>query len=134
MHILIAIVALAVIIGLAIRPVNRSKEKLQAVWPEITASRHSPRKDLVTPFKAWAETALGQEPQLQAWLTTLPDEGLQALVKKLAEFCVEMDMELEWLFTPEPSVTPEAKVVVGQVAIDYCKICLNAVQRQPVAA
>lgn len=135
MHILIAIVVVAVIAGLVIRPLGRPKEKLQAVWPEMTASFHPSRKDSVTPFKAWAATALGQEPQLQAWLTGLPDEGLRALVEKLAEFCTEMDMdmELEWLFTPEPCVTPAAKAAAGQVVTDYCKICLKAVQRQQAA-
>ncbi|SEA52662.1 hypothetical protein SAMN05660964_01777 [Thiothrix caldifontis] len=134
MHILIAVVALASLVGLVVWSMSQPKEKLQAVWTELSAPFSSKHKDLATPFHAWVETSalMAKEQALQAWLLGLPAEGLQALAEKVAEFCVEMDVELDWLFDAEADVDPNAKVAAEEMVIDYCKICLKAVQNQQV--
>jgi hypothetical protein len=136
MHILIAVVALASLVGLVIWSLSQPKEKLQAVWTELSAPFASRHKDLAIPFRAWVETSslMAKEQALQSWLLGLPAEGLQALAEKVSEFCVEMDVELDWLFDAEVDVDPNAKVAAEEMVIDYCKICLKAVQNQQIAS
>lgn len=136
MHILIAIAALASLVGLVVWLLRQPKEKLQAVWTELSAPFGYKNKDLEAPFRAWVETStlMAREQALQTWLLGLPVEGLQALAEKVAEFCVEMDVELEWLFDTEADVDPNAKAAAEEMVIDYCKICLKAVQNQQISA
>ncbi len=136
MHILIAVVALASIVGLAAWSLSQPKEKLQAVWTELSTPFTSRQKDLATPFRQWAENspALAQDAALKVWLLGLPNEGLQALAEKIAEFCIEMDVDLEWLFEDTSEVDPTAKAAAEEMVIDYCKICLKAVHNQQIHA
>lgn len=133
MHILIVVAVLASLVGLVVWSLNQPKDKLQAVWTEMAAPFTSKSKELATPFRAWAESSLGNESALQAWLVGLPNEGLQALAEKVAEFCVEMDVDIEWLFDAEAEVDPNAKAAAEEMVTDYCKICLKAVQQQQVS-
>ena len=132
MLILIIVVVLASLAGLTVWSLSEPREKLQAVWTELSAPFTSQPKDLATPFRAWAETSdlLAKEPVLQAWLVGLPAESLQALAEKVVEFCVEMDVNLDWLFNEEADIDPDAKVAAEEMVVDYCKICLKAVQNQ----
>lgn len=138
MHIFIAVVVLALLVGWVRSEPRRSepKKKLQAVWTEFSVPFMSKHKNLTPRFRAWVETSalMAKEPALQAWLLGLPAEGLQALVKKVAEFCVEMDVELDWLFDADVDVDPNAKAAAEEMVIDYCKICLKAVQNQQIAS
>lgn len=132
MHILIIAVVLASLAGLTVWSLKQPKEKLQAVWTELSAPFASKHKDLSTPFRAWSETSdlMAKEQALQVWLQGLSAEGLQALAEKVAEFCMEMDVNLNWLFDEEADVDPDAKAVAEEMIVDYCKICLKAVQNQ----
>jgi hypothetical protein len=132
MHILVILLILPVLI--AIWSLSQPKEKLQAVWSELASSFTPKNKDLATPLRDWAQTALGNEQPLQTWLVGLPDEGLQALGENIANFCVEMDVELDWLFDPEAEIDANAKAAAEEMVVDYCKICLKAVQKQTIAA
>lgn len=134
MHILVIFLVLLALIALVVWSVSQPKEKLQAVWSELASPFTSKTKDLATPLRDWAQTALGNEQPLQTWLVGLPDEGLQALGENIANFCMEMDVELDWLFDPEAEVDPNAKAAAEEMVVDYCKICLKAVQNQTVTA
>jgi len=134
MHILVVFLVLLVLIALVVWSVSQPKDKLQAVWSELASPFISKTKDLATPLRNWAQTALGDEKPLQTWLIGLPDEGLQALGDNIANFCMEMDVELDWLFDPEAEVDPNAKAAAEEMVVDYCKICLKAVQNQQISA
>ncbi|OQX16387.1 MAG: hypothetical protein BWK73_04110 [Thiothrix lacustris] len=137
MHIFIAVVVLALLVGWVRSEPRRSepKKKLQAVWTEFSVPFMPKHKNLTPRFRAWVETSalMAKEPALQAWLLGLHAEGLQALVKKVAEFCVEMDVKLDWLFDAKAAVEPNARIAAEDMVIDYCKIVFKAVHSQKVA-
>ncbi|QTR46596.1 hypothetical protein J9253_01150 [Thiothrix litoralis] len=134
MHILVVFLVLLALIALVVWSFSQPKETLQAVWSEISSPFNNRTKDLATPLRDWAQTDLGEEQPLQTWLVGLPDEGLQALGESIANFCMEMDVELDWLFDPDAEVDPNAKAAAEEMVVDYCKICLKAVQNQTVTA
>lgn len=110
---------------------NQPKDKLQAMLSEITTPFVAEKlPDMATPLKQWAQASLGQETLLQTWLLNLPDEGLQALGEKIAEFSHDMEVDLDWLLKPEVETNPIAKQAAEEMVIDYCKLCLKAVQQQ----
>jgi hypothetical protein len=105
------------------------KEKLQAAWEEIATPFTGKKKDWATPLKGWAQASLNEEPQLQKWLVSLSAEGLQGLGEKLAEFCAEMNVNLDWLLDPKTKITPEAQKAAEETVVDYCKMCQKAVRQ-----
>lgn len=133
MHVLIIFFVLFLLVSIVVWTMNQSKEKLQQAWSGIAAPFTSQTKDWATPMKAWAETSLANERQLQAWLLALPSDGLQALGEKIAEFCMEMNIDLDWLVNPATEIDPAAKQAAEEMLVDYCKICLKAVQNQKPA-
>ncbi|MCX7097102.1 MAG: hypothetical protein NTV43_04240 [Methylococcales bacterium] len=129
MHILI-FVGLILLTGAAVWASLQPREKLQATWEEISTPFTGKKKDWATPLKAWAKASLNEEVQLQKWLASLSVEGLQGLGEKLAEFCTEMNVNLDWLHDPKAKITPEAKKAAEETIIDYCKMCQKAVKQQ----
>ena len=132
MHILIVASLLASVVGLAIWSLSQPKEKLQELWSEIRTPFMNHHTDWAPSFRQWAES-LEREPDLKTWLVSLPDEALQALAEKLQEFCLEMGVELEWLLQASADTDPNAKAATEDMVIDYCKICLKALQHQAQA-
>ncbi|SJM96097.1 hypothetical protein [Crenothrix polyspora] len=133
MHMLVIFLVLLSLIFMVMWTLSQSKEKLQQAWSGLAAPFASKNQDWATPIKAWAETSLTKDKALQAWLLALPSEGLQALGEKIAEFCVEMNVELNWLINPATEIDPAVKQAAEETVIDYCKICLKAVQNQQPA-
>ncbi len=135
MHILVIFLVLLLLTSMVVWAIAQPKEKLQKAWSDIAAPFTSKTRDWGTPLKVWAEASLGNERQLQTWLLALPSEGLQALGEKIAEFCNEMNVDLTWLTDTETDtgVNPVAKQAAEEMVIDYCKICLKAVQNQQTA-
>lgn len=84
----------------------------------------------VTSFKHWADTQLDDQPRLRAWLLSLPDEGLKALVQQLGQFCQELSINLNWLLKGDLSQEPRLEQTTRQIVIDYCGACLKAIQVQ----
>jgi hypothetical protein len=133
MHMLVIFLVLLSLVFMVMWTLSQSKEKLQQVWSGLAAPFASKNLDWATPIKAWAETSLAKDKVLQAWLLNLPSDGLQALGEKIAEFCVEMNVDLSWLMNPATEVDPAVKQAAEETVIDYCKICLKAVQNQQPA-
>lgn len=130
MHLMLIFLVLSLLVLTVKWTMAQPKEKLQKVWSDLAAPFTSETKDWSGPLKAWVETSLGNEKQLQAWLLALPNEGLQALGEKIAEFCTDMNVDLNWLLNPVAEVDPGAKRAAEEMIVDYCKICFKAVQSQ----
>ena len=131
MHILFIFFILLIFLLLCVWLIKQSKEKLQQVFDDIGAPFLSKPKDWVSSLKIWAENYLSTEPALQSWLLSLTSEGLQALGEKIAEFCREMAINLDWLLKPDTEIDPIVRQKAEAIVIDYCKICQKAVENQP---
>ena len=136
MHVLIAVAALALVVSVVVWALSPSTEKIQIAWSELSAPFQAINKDLPTLWRVWIETspALAQEIHLKTWLQGLSNDGLQALAEKTAEFCAEMNADMDWLFEAEADLNPYAKAASEELVIDYCKLCFKAVQKQLLAA
>jgi hypothetical protein len=130
MHLLVILLALLLLAVMVMWTTAQPKEKLQKAWSDITEPFTSKNKDWATPMRAWVQASLEKEPKLQAWLLALPNEGLQALGEKIAEFCEQMNINLQWLTNPATEIELAEKQAAEEMIIDYCKICLKAVQNQ----
>lgn len=130
MNILIIAAVVSLLIFATLWLILQPKRKLQEAWEEVSASLAPKQEDLATPFKAWVQTSLEDEPVLQKWLLSLSEESLQALAEKVAEFCQEMNIELDWVIDPEADISEKSKKNAASIVTDYCKICLKAVNNQ----
>jgi hypothetical protein len=121
MHMLVIFLVLLSLVFMVMWTLSQSKEKLQQVWSGLAAPFASKNLDWATPIKAWAETSLAKDKVLQAWLLNLPSDGLQALGEKIAEFCVEMNVDLSWLMNPATEVDPAVKQAAEETVMIIAK-------------
>ena len=130
MHILtiIAVIALLVTVVAWVLKDGPKKKKLWGVLDDFGSVTKFHHIDYTTSLRTWAQDSLNDEPVLQTWLLDLHEEGLQALGEKISELGVEMDLDLNWLFAPEEAVVPIAQQAYEELVIDYCKLCLKAVE------
>jgi hypothetical protein len=92
-------------------------------WLNETISKlqGKPAEDPVAPqFRVWAETALGHEAELQAWLLALSSEQMQALVEHVAAYCEQLKVNLTWLTERQIDVPPALKSTVQEIVVGYC--------------
>lgn len=129
MHFLVVLALLLALVSVVFWVfMDRPKQQLETVWNNLATTLKLNPQDRATPLKMWAQESLGTEPKLQAWLLALPDEGLQALGEKVHEFGADMDLDLQWLVDPEFEGVPEAQQAAEEMVVDYCKLCMKAVQ------
>ncbi|MCB0062031.1 MAG: hypothetical protein KDE19_07945, partial [Caldilineaceae bacterium] len=81
-------------------------------------------------FQEWVKRELQKEQALQSWLLALPEPGFDLLTKHIADFCREMNFELEWLVAQELTVAPELEAAMKAVIVNYCTACQKAVPAQ----
>ena len=115
------------------RPKADLEENVRRIWSGIASSLTPKTVDWASPMRVWAETSLGSEQEIQAWLLALSNDGLQALGEKVAEFCLQMNVDLQWLSDPVQPIDPLVKQSAEEMVIDYCKVCLKAVHNQKPA-
>jgi hypothetical protein len=82
-------------------------------------------------FKAWALESLGDHPELQAWLSSLSDEGMRALTQRVSAFCADLNMQLSWLVLGHLDAAPHLRQTAQAIVADYLEICRRAIERQP---
>ena len=137
MHILMFLLVFGVLISLIMwalaQPKADLEDNLRKVVSGLTEALSPKTVDWATPMRVWAETSLENEQEIQAWLLALPSDGLQALGEKIAEFCLQMNVDLQWLSDPVKPVDPQFKLSAEEMVIDYCKVCLKAVHNQKPA-
>ena len=88
------------------------------------------KADLSLEFRAWVDTNLQENPELRTWVLGLSDEGFAALTQRLAAFCADMNIQLEWLTGRHIEVAPAARLAVNAVVVDYLKLCRKALSHQ----
>jgi len=86
--------------------------------------------DPVQLLRAWAAESLNQNKGLQNWITTLSDNGAQALTQQLIDFCHNLNVELMWLLDKGLEKDPELKQTIGEIAVGYATACWKAAQAQ----
>ena len=98
----------------------------------IEAAKAITRKKADTPleFRAWVDTDLQQNKELRAWLVSLPEEGFAALTQRLAAFCADLNIQLEWLTGRHIVVAPTAQRAAKAVVVDYLNLCRQALSHQ----
>lgn len=84
-------------------------------------------------FRAWVTRELNAEKELQSWLLALPDPGFALLTKHIADFCTEMNFDLNWLAETQLTVTTELKAAMKAIIVDYCRACKKAIPVQQEA-
>ena len=109
------------------------EENVRKVFSGIAGSLTPRTVDWATPMRTWAETSLASELEIQTWLLALPSDGLQALGEKIAEFCLQMNVDLQWLSDPAKPIDQHVKQAAEEMVIDFCRVCLKAVQNQKPA-
>jgi hypothetical protein len=109
------------------------EENVRKVLSGIAGSLTPKAVDWATPMRVWAETSLGSEQEIQTWLLALSSDGLQALGEKIAEFCLQMNVDLHWLSDPAKPIDSLVKQAAEEMVIDYCRVCLKAVHNQKPA-
>lgn len=85
---------------------------------------------LAQEFRTWTEKGLTEKPALQNWLANLSDEAFELLTSKLADYCHEFNIDLNWLVEGRLDKNPSLKQQVEQIVTDYCANCWQAVQIQ----
>ena len=88
------------------------------------------KADLSLEFRAWVDINLQENPELRTWVLGLSDEGFAALTQRLAAFCADMNIQLEWLTGRHIEVAPAARLAVNAVVVDYLKLCRKALSHQ----
>jgi len=85
---------------------------------------------LAQEFRTWTAEGLTEKPALQNWLTNLSDDAFELLTSKLADYCYEFNIDLNWLVEGRLDNNPNLKQQVEQIIVDYCANCWQAVQIQ----
>ncbi|MEM7536202.1 MAG: hypothetical protein AAF639_28725 [Chloroflexota bacterium] len=85
---------------------------------------------LINQFREWITIELKHEPELRAWLLSVPDDGFNLLTTHIANFCEEMNMELVWLLEKKVDVAPILQESMKAMIVDYCWSCYKGIQVQ----
>ena len=110
-------------------PVTQTNPRIAWLQGAISKLRRAPDEDRLAPqFRAWAESALGNEPQLQAWLLTLSPEQMQALVEHVAAYCEQLKVKLTWLTEQQIEVPLALKSTAQEIVVGYCTGIWKATQ------
>ena len=81
-------------------------------------------------FRAWVESDLGGEADLQAWLLSLSEEGFAVLTQRVVKFLADLNIQLSWLVDRHVDAAPPLKQAVRAVAVDYLRVCQEAIRHQ----
>ena len=78
-------------------------------------------------FGAWMMTKDDFNDELKVWLTERSEEEMKSLLNQLTLYCVEVGMELEWLFGEE-AFNEEVRAGLGEIVIAYLTSQMTAAQ------
>lgn len=102
----------------AVVPTNRLDSWLNET---ISKLQGKPAEDQLGPhFRAWVETALDQEAELQAWLLALSPEQMHTLVEHIDAYCEQLKVKLSWLTEQSLDVPPALKSTAQEIVVAYC--------------
>ena len=99
----------------------------QALYNRIARRQPS---DLPQRFQAWFANQAGAEAHVQAWIDSLPEDGLEAFTDHLAGFCSQMGFELAWLLEQDLNLYPDVANSATQIVLHYTNACQQAASAQ----
>lgn len=109
------------------REATRLFENVRSTGEQLVVPSHA---RLSPAFRQWVENDLKGHDDIKQWLLSLPDEGFRALTQQIALFCLELNIDLEWLIKGDLAVEPEVQQVVEDIVIGYSDACRKAVRIQ----
>lgn len=80
---------------------------------------------LAQSFQAWFKAEVS-DPDLQEWIESLSDEGVEVLTEQVARFCRDFQIDLAWLVDGRLAADPELAAVASRVVLHYCSACMVA--------
>jgi hypothetical protein len=102
---------------------GRLTKYMKNIGDKLTGSKQETAKK----FQTWADGNI-EDSDLKAWLTGLSPEAASALSAQLADFCVNLGFELDWLLEGNMDQDTEIKREALAVVTAYCRACWNAAQ------
>lgn len=114
--------------GVATKTGNWFSNTFSNLKQKVSGGKKEPK--LSQQFQSWAAETLNKEKDLQKWLTSLSDEGIQSLTDQLADFCASLNLNLAWLVSKRLDQDPDLRKVAEDVVVAYCKACWNAAEAQ----
>jgi hypothetical protein len=102
---------------------GRLTKYMKNIGDKLTGSK----QETARKFQTWADGNI-EDSDLKAWLTGLSPEAASALSAQLADFCVNLGFELDWLLEGNMNQDPEIKQEALAVVTAYCRACWNAAQ------
>jgi hypothetical protein len=102
---------------------GRLTKSMKNIGDKLTGSK----QETARKFQTWADGNI-EDSDLKAWLTGLSPEAASALSAQLADFCVNLGFELDWLLEGNMNQDPEIKQESLAVVTAYCRACWNAAQ------
>lgn len=99
---------------------TKTDQGWRALW-----QRRQPKDDGQA-FRTWAAVTFANQPPLQQWLAALPDDAIQPLNAKLADFCTDLGFTFAWLL--EHKVDQDATLAprLQTIVIYYIEACYQA--------
>lgn len=80
----------------------------------------------VSSLRLWVKTTTSMSPLLKQWVLKLSDEAVYALVKRLNDFCTDLGLRLEWLFSQNAEDDRTVVPVVNRIVVNYLDACYQA--------
>jgi hypothetical protein len=80
----------------------------------------------VLSLRLWVKTTTNMSPQLRQWVLNLSDEAIYVLVKRLNDFCTDLGLRLEWLFSQNAQDDRSVVPVINQIVANYLDACYQA--------
>lgn len=87
-------------------------------------------EELPSQFRNWVANSKEVDKGLKTWISDMPDDGLQGLTEQLAEFCNNLNIELDWLVSEGIEKDPDLKKVISEIVLSYCNACWKAAESQ----
>lgn len=87
------------------------------------------QNDQIQTFQNWTNAKL-EQPELRAWLGSLNNEQLRALIEQLDTFCHQLGFDLAWLTNETLQKNPELEAMALAVVEHYCSACCQAASAQ----
>lgn len=86
------------------------------------------QRALAQRFLIWFQQEIA-DAELQAWIASFADEGVEMLTEQVARFCRDFGIDLAWLIDGRLACDPELAAVVKQIVVHYCSACMVALDR-----
>lgn len=84
----------------------------------------------VSAFRTWAQTSTTLNQLHRQWVASLSAEAVQALVGRIDDFCTDLGLRLEWIFSQTEKGESTLLPVLNKIVGNYVDACYQAYQAQ----